>query len=84
MAGDRDRSSGRAGGVLRRRGERYGIGPGLLRAIAKVESGLDPRALHVNADGTTDIGLMQINSRWLPHLKGYHIEPEDLWDPWCG
>lgn len=62
-------------------GQRYGISPVLLRAIATAESGLDPQALHVNTNGTTDIGLMQINSWWLPRLKPYGIEPEDLWEP---
>ena len=62
-------------------GQRYGISPVLLRAIASVESGLDPHALHVNANGTTDIGLMQINSWWLPRLTQYGIEAEDLREP---
>lgn len=62
-------------------GERYGITPVLLRAIAEVESGLDPRAMHVNGNDTADIGLMQINSWWIPVLEQYGIEPEDLWDP---
>lgn len=62
-------------------GQRYGVSPILLRAIASVESGLDPQALHVNTNGTTDIGLMQINSWWLPHLRRYGIELEDLREP---
>lgn len=62
-------------------GERYGISPVLLRTIAEVESGLDPAAMHVNANGSIDIGLMQINSWWFPELKRHGIGPEDLWDP---
>ncbi len=62
-------------------GERYDIAPALLQAIAKVESGLDSRAIHVNTDGTADVGLMQINSWWFPLLRRYGIEPRDLWDP---
>lgn len=62
-------------------GERYGISPALLRAIAEVESGLDPHAIHANGNDTADIGLMQINSWWIPVLEQYGIEPEDLWDP---
>jgi soluble lytic murein transglycosylase-like protein len=62
-------------------GKRYVISPDLLRAIADVESGLDPAAVNVNANGTTDIGLMQINSWWFPALKRYGIGQEDLWNP---
>jgi soluble lytic murein transglycosylase-like protein len=49
-------------------GEAYQISPELLLAIAKVESGLDPQALNRNTNGSTDIGLMQINSRWKKSL----------------
>ncbi len=45
-------------------GGQYGINPLILRAIAKEESDFDPAALHVNANGTFDYGLMQINSIW--------------------
>jgi soluble lytic murein transglycosylase-like protein len=66
---------------FRAAGERYDLSPALLQAIAEVESGLDPRAVHLNTDETTDLGIMQINSRWLPVLSRYDIEPHDLWDP---
>lgn len=36
----------------------------LLWAIAKVESNFDPQALYRNPDGSVDIGVMQVNSRW--------------------
>ncbi len=45
-------------------GEIYGISPLLLRAIAEVESNLNPVAINWNANGTYDYGLMQINSSW--------------------
>lgn len=45
-------------------GVQYGINPLILRAIAKVESNLNPNALNWNSNGTYDFGLMQINSSW--------------------
>ncbi len=48
--------------------ERYGVSPELLYAIARTESGLDPQAIGLNRNGSRDIGLMQINSAWLPKL----------------
>jgi soluble lytic murein transglycosylase-like protein len=51
-------------------GERYGLSPELLYAIARTESGLDPQAVGRNRNGSRDIGLMQINSVWLPRLRG--------------
>lgn len=61
---------------------RYYVNPDLLRAIARVESNMNPRAInHSNENGSYDIGLMQINSSWLPVLARYGIKEEDLFDP---
>ncbi|WP_315335247.1 transglycosylase SLT domain-containing protein [Pseudomonas grimontii] len=57
---------------------RYHVDPLLLYAIAKVESGLDPRARNLNSDGSQDIGLMQINSRHLPALARFGITEQHL------
>lgn len=49
-------------------GALYGVPPNLLRGIAQVESSMNPHALnegHVKRTRSVDIGLMQINSRWL-------------------
>lgn len=46
----------------------YGIHRDLLRAIAQQESGMNPQAINRNANGSVDIGLMQINSQWWPQL----------------
>ena len=61
--------------------QRYNVSGHLLYAIAHVESALDPRAIGRNADGSRDLGLMQINSRWLPHLARHGIEEHDLFEP---
>ena len=61
-----------------RAGVMYGISPELLEAIARVESGLDPDAINRKIDGSSDYGLMQINSRWQEKLSGnwrYLSEP---------
>ena len=60
---------------------RYGMDSALLKAIAQVESGGNPRAVGKNADGSEDLGLMQINSLWLPKLAKYGIARQDLFDP---
>ncbi len=44
-------------------GNYYGIDPLLLEAISIVESGQNPGAVHVNRNGTIDIGHPQINDR---------------------
>jgi hypothetical protein len=45
-------------------GAQYGINPQILRAIAKVESNFNPRAINWNTNGTYDFGVMQINTSW--------------------
>ena len=65
-------------------GERYGVHPWLLAAIAKVESGFEPGAIngtHAARTGSVDLGLMQINSSWLPVLARHGITREHLFDP---
>jgi len=61
--------------------ERNGVSSELLYAIARTESGLDPLAVGRNRNGTRDIGLMQINSAWLPRLSTHGIAERDLFDP---
>ncbi len=62
-------------------GARHGVAPVLLQAIALQESGMRANALNRNRDGSWDMGLMQINSRWLPVLTRQGITPEQLWNP---
>ncbi len=57
------------------------VNPHLLVAIADVESNHRPVALSRNRNGTLDIGIMQINSVWLPQLEKYGITSRHLLDP---
>lgn len=62
--------------------QKYGVNVYLLHAIAKTESSLNPMAVNrSNANGTYDVGLMQINSSWLPKLRSFGITEKDLYTP---
>ena len=69
-------------------GTHYGIAPAVLFAIARTESKLNPSAVHTNTDGSSDVGLMQVNSRWFPALRRAGIHPTALYQPctsiWAG
>lgn len=54
------------------------VNPWILRAIAWAESRNQPYALHRNLNGTTDYGLMQINSTHLEELKSYGVSTQTL------
>jgi len=60
---------------------RYQVNSALLYAIAQTESDLDPLAIGRNRNGSRDIGLMQINSAWLPTLARHGISERDLFHP---
>lgn len=60
---------------------RIGVDSDLLRAISKVESGMKPHELHLNNNGTVDIGNMQVNSKHLPLLKRAGFGAKDLLEP---
>ncbi|MDH5181916.1 MAG: lytic transglycosylase domain-containing protein [Gammaproteobacteria bacterium] len=61
--------------------ERYDINVDILYAIALAESAMNPSAVNHNHDGSVDVGLMQINSRWwFPRLAEVGIQPGDLLD----
>lgn len=65
-------------------GQRYGVSPQLLYAIAQAESNLKPQAInltHRQRTGSYDIGLMQINSSHLPALARLGINERDLYNP---
>ena len=58
-------------------GERYGVSPWLLWGISRVESNMNPAAVHHNRNGSVDVGLMQINSSWQRQLGGTWAEIKD-------
>lgn len=59
----------------------YKIPRHILVAIAKVESGFKADAYNRNANGTADIGIMQINSSHISYLEKHGIDGSLLWDP---
>ena len=58
----------------------HGVNPHLLLAVLQVESGLNPRAIGKNTNGTVDIGIGQINSMHLPELQRHGITETHLLD----
>ena len=60
------------------------VNPDVLRAILVVESGLNPKAVNRNDNGTLDIGIGQMNSIHLRELSKYGISADDLKNPCIG
>lgn len=59
----------------------YNVPQEILTAIASVESNFNPNAYNENSNHSYDIGLMQINSSWLPKLSELNITEDMLYDP---
>lgn len=57
------------------------VSPAVLRAIAWQESHGNANAIHRNRNGSTDYGMMQINSIHLPVLSRYGVSATDLMNP---
>lgn len=68
-------------GCVNRAAQRYQVDKRLIHAIIQIESSGNPSALNRNANGSEDIGVMQINSSWLPTLARYGIKRDHLYDP---
>lgn len=66
---------------VRQAARRYQVDERLIHAIIQVESSGNPSASNRNANGSEDIGVMQINSSWLPVLGRYGIKRRHLDDP---
>ena len=64
-------------------GEKYQINPLLLKAIAQIESAMNPKAVNHNRNGSVDMGLMQINSIHIPRLVKNGITQEKLMTDGC-
>jgi soluble lytic murein transglycosylase-like protein len=62
-------------------GAYFELDPVLLHAIARHESNMRADAVNRNRDGSYDIGLMQINTSWLPALRERGITAESLRNP---
>jgi soluble lytic murein transglycosylase-like protein len=58
----------------------HGVNPLVVRAIASVESECRPDAINSNSNGSSDYGLMQINSSNLPDLARYGVSKNDLFN----
>ncbi len=48
----------------------YGLPPRVLPSIQAVEGGR-PGLVHLNADGSQDLGVMQVNTRWVGPLAHF-------------
>ena len=59
----------------------YQISPVLIAAIIKTESNYNPKAVNINVSGSEDVGLMQINSEWLPRIAKLGYDRESLFNP---
>ncbi len=56
----------------------YSLPPRVLPAIQRVEGGA-PGLVHANLNGSSDLGVMQINTIWLPYLARYtRLPPEEV------
>ena len=50
-------------------GKVHNISSELLKSIARVESDFNSKAVNTNRNGSTDLGLMQINSVWVDAMS---------------
>jgi hypothetical protein len=53
----------------------YHLPPRVLPSIQVVEAG-HPGTISRNFNGTADLGVMQVNTRWLPYIaRAWHMKP---------
>lgn len=58
----------------------HGVNPLLLEAVLRIESGLRPRTVTSNSNGTVDVGLGGTNSIHFRELARHGIMPQHLLD----
>lgn len=62
-----------------------GVPPALALGVAAHESGFDPNATHLNTNGTTDFGVMQLNSTTVQTLGVANpLDPQENIDAGVG
>lgn len=61
----------------------YHVSMPLILSIMKKENGRNGQAIKNKTNGTYDLGVFQINSRWLPTLKHYGYTQHDLQNNPC-
>lgn len=59
----------------------YRLPPVLIYAVIEQESSGRATAINSNSNGSYDMGLMQINSSWLPKFKKHGLTEEHVWMP---
>lgn len=68
--------------VFQKYEKEYGISYFLMKSIAMTENkGFNEKAIMKNTNGTIDIGLMQVNSKWIEWMPEANITKEKLKDP---
>jgi Transglycosylase SLT domain len=55
----------------------YALPPRVLPSIQAVEGG-SPGLVHADTNGTADLGVMQVNTRWIPALHAYTRLSDDV------
>jgi len=63
--------------TIRRVANEEMVDPDLAVKVARCESNLNPKVVNINADGSQDKGLFQINNKWHPEVtdqEAFNIE----------
>lgn len=61
--------------------KKYNVPKEILITVASVESKFNKNAINYNKNGTYDLGIMQINSRWFDKLSIIGIDEKMLKNP---